>query len=706
MNFGRSSHPAQYEHAPMSDENVSVQIGGEASGALASMAQVREALQGLTSPLRAVRDNLGELAEAFIAAFAIEKLHQFVEHMALLGTETERTAAMLGIATEEVGRFHAIAEATGTSSEGMATAMERFNLNLSHAKSGSGPAAEALRALGLSAKDLIGIPIPEQLAKLSAAVSQFADGGNKTAIVMSLMGRTGAQMIPVLDQGAHGFEELGAMADRAGTAMSGKTTESFVEMHHALTEMGLSFQGIGITIADAFAPATTMIVGALTDLVEWFNRAIKGGGTFKGLLDLIAIAADAFAVALLGVVFVIEGLVQVVDLGMRLIRDLIAGTLGDARGDIEAFNKSMEDSIGSLAKRLKAMFGGGGEEHSKVAKPNAPEMSDGHTTGAAMSKIEGQIKLEQAGLEKKKLIYEQEASLFQITQNQKYGLLEAATQKEYEAELALLQKEAALGGLNVQQRQQVLNKIAALQSKHDLDMIKLDTQAVAEMQKQWGKLFDGIQSSFNSQLRGLLSGTVTWAQAFKNILGDLLIQFIQWAEKMGFQWLATQLGMTTATTSGAAARATAEAAGQAEGQATSYAGDVAAISRNAVVTFGGVFANLAPFMGPLAAGPAAASQAAVMGTVGELAPPMMATGAWDTGEGLAYLHPKEMVVPQDFATGLRENGTLGGGGGGTQVTIHAVDAQSITNLLQGNKGLIGDIVHRYVKDNPTKFKGM
>ena len=688
----------------MSDDNVSVQIGGEASGALASMTEVREALQGLTAPLRGIHDNLGELAEAFIAAFAVEKIHQFIEHMAELGTQTERTAAMLGIATEEVGRFNAIALATGTSSEGMATAMERFNLNLSHAQSGSGPAANALRALGLSAKEMIGIPIPEQMAKLSEAVAKYADGGNKTAIVMSLMGRTGAQMIPVLDQGAHGFEELGAMADRAGTAMSGKTTEAFVEMHHSLTEMGLSFQGIGITIADAFAPAITMIVGALTDLVEWFNRSIKEGGTFKGLLDLIVIAADALAVGLLGVVFVIEGLVQVVDLAMRLIRDLIAGTLGDARNDIEAFNKSMEDSIGALAKRLKAMFGsGGGDEHGKATKPNAPQMDDGKS--GAQQKIEGQIKLEQMALEKKKLIYEEEANLFQITQNQKYGLLEAATQKEYEAELALLDKEAALGSLNLQQRQQVLNKIEQLQAKHDLDMIKLDTQAVAEMQKQWGKLFDGIQSAFNSQLRGLLSGTVTWAQAFKNILGDLLIQFIQWAEKMGFQWLATQLGMTTATTTGAAARATAEEAGKAAGQATSYAGDVAAISRNAVVTFGGVFANLALFMGPAAAGPAAASQAAVMGTVGELAPPL-ATGAWDTGEGLAYLHPKEMVVPQDFATGLRESGTLGGGGGGTQVTIHAVDAQSITNLLQGNKGLIGDIVHRYVKDNPTKFKGM
>ncbi len=52
----------------------------------------------------------------------------------------------------------------------------------------------------------------------------------------------------------------------------------------------------------------------------------------------------------------------------------------------------------------------------------------------ALADLGGQIKLLQQSLSEKKLLLNAEVSQFQITQNQKFALLQAETQKEYEAQ--------------------------------------------------------------------------------------------------------------------------------------------------------------------------------------------------------------------------------------------------------------------------------
>ncbi len=54
-----------------------------------------------------------------------------------------------------------------------------------------------------------------------------------------------------------------------------------------------------------------------------------------------------------------------------------------------------------------------------------------------------------------------------------------------------------------------------------------------QQQQMWNSALGSIESAFNSQLRGLLAGTTTWSQAFKKILGDLIIKFIEMCETDG-----------------------------------------------------------------------------------------------------------------------------------------------------------------------------
>ena len=286
----------------------------------------------------------------------------------------------------------------------------------------------------------------------------------------------------------------------------------------------------------------------------------------------------------------------------------------------------------------------------------------------------------QQGLAEKKIVFDAEVKQFQITQDQKFALLEAETQKEYEAQLALLEQEAGIDGLTLAQRQQMLGRIAQLEEKHRTDMLRLDEQSIAAQQALWNGYLSNLTSAFNSQIRGLLEGTTSWQTAMKKVLEDLTIKFIEMVEQMVVKWTAAQIAQTTAATTGAAARAAAEQSASSAGILSMAANAVKAIMTDAAQTFAGVFAFLAPVMGPAAAGPAATAEASVS-----------AAAIFDVGTdyvvrgGLALIHPGETIIPP-----ARGSGPFSGAGMGAQVhapvsiNVSALDSQSVARFFNDN----------------------
>jgi hypothetical protein len=294
--------------------------------------------------------------------------------------------------------------------------------------------------------------------------------------------------------------------------------------------------------------------------------------------------------------------------------------------------------------------------------------------------IGGEVQALQQDLAKKKILLDAEVSQFQITQNQKYAILEDETQKEFAAQLVLLQNGRMIGNLTVQQRQGISNRILALEAKHNTEMLRLNEQSIAAQQAQWTEYLSTVTGAFNSQLRGLLEGTTSWHKAMIKMLEDLTIKFIEMVEQMVVKWLAGELAQTTATTTGAAARAAAEQTASSAGILSNAASAVQAIMTDAAQAFAGVFAFLAPVMGPAAAGPAAAAQASVS-----------AAAIFDVGTdyvvrgGLALIHPGETIIPA-----ARGAGPYTGAARSPQIhapvsiNVSALDSQSVARFFNDN----------------------
>ena len=292
-------------------------------------------------------------------------------------------------------------------------------------------------------------------------------------------------------------------------------------------------------------------------------------------------------------------------------------------------------------------------------------------------------------------LYSEEARFFEITQQQKASLSHEAVDAEYAAELAALQKEVALGDQSLAAKQRVDDMVIEATRRRDDQMAELNRSALQQQERDYQAFGSSITQAFNSQLRGLLTGTTNWHTAFKNTLDDLLVKFIEWCEMTAEHYVLAEAMKTAATASGVAARAGAEQGGAAASLGAQGASMVRSILSSAAETFAGVFGFLAPLMGPLAIGPATAAQATVAGMAGAVASADI--GMWQVPrDQLALIHQNELIMPAGPAGALRDmltsapNGGSAGGGGSvaihptTHLHLNAIDGPSVASWMRQN----------------------
>ena len=654
----------------MSDEDVQIKFGAALEGVNLGITQMRELLQGLEEPIRGVRENLGELAEGFIAAFAVEKISEFIEKMAELGEQVGRTAEQLGLTTEEVTKLDYAATISGSSAEGMRSLLERLSNTMEQAARGSKVQIDAFHQLGIEYKDAQGNlrPLNDMLGDLAERFKDAPDGPQKTAIAIALLGRSGADLIPMLNLGREGLQELGDEAQRAGVVMDEASQKGFAQVAEKVNTMKESWTGLWETIFKQFEPAFNSILDQLTQWIQGVNAAVSNDNLLHaGMQDLLFVIDSIIAgiealIAAFSALWVMASAI-ITQLGQGLTAlstgmvDALSGNFGKAQADLQnGWNNVIATNVDATAKVKQILadytkdtdelFGVGSHQplvtNDHKRPIGAPTDSAGATDAAdaARAKLDGEIKVAQEGLARKQLILNDELKMKQISEAGWVKASEDAVNAEYSTELGLLQKELQINGLKLAQRQEILNKIQELEQKHATEITKIQQKAAADALASWKGVTDASGNAVSSQVSALLKGTETFGDAMKNIGLDLATQVIENAIK--------------------------------------------SIAASAAQAFAGTFGFLAPIMGPAAAGPAAASEATVMAAAGGLA--SLDVGTWGLpSDGPIMAHRGETIIPAFESGQFREamaNMSSGGGSGDVHLHVHAIDAAGVADFFR------------------------
>jgi len=238
---------------------------------------------------------------------------------------------------------------------------------------------------------------------------------------------------------------------------------------------------------------------------------------------------------------------------------------------------------------------------------------------------------------------------------------------------------------------------------------KINADASKKMNADWQSFENSLSSSFSGQVKGLLSGTETFAGAFKNIASGMATHFIEQTVKMAVEWAAQHLGMQSIFAAFQASIAGASATGAAAAAAASKPGTIAAITADSAQAFAGFSANLAPALGPAAPAAAAGLAASVQSTAIGMA--AFDIGAWSLpADQLAMVHKNELIMPAAEASAFRGmlTGAANGGqqGGGAVVHNHnwniaTNDASSFMSQLGSVTTPLAKMISKALDANPS-----
>jgi len=174
----------------------------------------------------------------------------------------------------------------------------------SNAKSGL---AYDFKRIGIDLRDTNGQlkPTSDLFLEIADRISSYGDGARKAAVAQAIFGKSGADLIPILNLGSQGIRELQSQADALGLTFSGQSAESAAQFNDQMEILSLAADGFMNRLMTGIVPslmAFTQQIGTANNNTQEFNRTFSGlkpiaeglSAGFRGVVAAVYLIGSAF----------------------------------------------------------------------------------------------------------------------------------------------------------------------------------------------------------------------------------------------------------------------------------------------------------------------------------------------------------------------------------------------------------------------------
>jgi hypothetical protein len=191
-----------------------------------------------------------------------------IEAAAGLEILSQRTGATV----EGLANLAATARLSNTDNDQLAQGLQKLSKSMVDAANGGVKTSAAFAAIGLSTKDLVNLKPDEAFRLVAQRLNEYQDGAEKVAAAQLLMGKSGANLLPLL----HDLADGGEIQSRV-TAEQAKQAEEFEKN---LARLSVTFHENANAVVQQFLPA----LSALSENMLAAQRA--GAGLLQTLITI------------------------------------------------------------------------------------------------------------------------------------------------------------------------------------------------------------------------------------------------------------------------------------------------------------------------------------------------------------------------------------------------------------------------------------
>jgi lambda family phage tail tape measure protein len=256
--------------ADVQGENNIRRLGNSLQGL---QGQAKNAALGFNSLKGAVAGFGAAIAGSAIVA----GLSAIVKKATDAGGDLDDLQIKTGVAASALFAISNAAEVAGVDMDTLGKGLGKLNINLVKAAEGNEDLARKFKRLGVDVRDANGqvVPADKALKQIADRFADMPDGAQKAAAAVALFGKSGADLIPLLNEGAAGLERFKSKLTPGEFEQFTKRSDQFGE---SLTELGVRSKSFGLELTAALLPALQSILEVFSDL---FNTDQDWTALFK-----------------------------------------------------------------------------------------------------------------------------------------------------------------------------------------------------------------------------------------------------------------------------------------------------------------------------------------------------------------------------------------------------------------------------------------
>jgi hypothetical protein len=299
--------------------------------------KTKKGFGSVASGLKKVTGAVFSMRTALVGAAGLAGFGLLVKSSLSATDSLAKTASKIGTTTEALSALRYAADITGVATTTMDMALQRFTRRTAEAAKGTGEAKGALQRLGISARELVNMPLDQRMLVLADAFSKQTNESEKLALAFKLFDSEGAALVNTLSLGREGLTKLLGEAKALGAVMSSDAAQGVEKTADEITKLKAIAQGMRDQFVAALAPAIGYVVAHFTAFFKKISK--EKGGVEQFAKDM----AISFLKATVAVVKSLDTLVTKVGQSFQYMREKVSEFKTMARKkDIEGFAKQIE----------------------------------------------------------------------------------------------------------------------------------------------------------------------------------------------------------------------------------------------------------------------------------------------------------------------------------------------------------------------------
>lgn len=293
--------------------------------------------------------------------------------------ETDELAQKTGLLAKEVAGLKLLFEQEGLG--------DAFGGTMAKLARQASEGNKAFAAMGVSVNGANGQlkSTRQLLGEVANKFAGYADGPEKAALAMELFGKSGADLIPLLNGGGQSLDEFDRKAEQLGLTLSAETAAAAAQFNDQLFELSKNGQGAATFFAGALLPALVAVTAELA-------KGGQQGSVLTSVSNGLATAFEAASVFGLNVAYVLKQVGnELGGLAAQAVQVAQFNFSGAAeigrmmKADAEAARKEIDATSERILKaRLRMTLGVSSPDDQsdaearrlglKVTKPTAPDL--------------------------------------------------------------------------------------------------------------------------------------------------------------------------------------------------------------------------------------------------------------------------------------------------------------------------------------------